>query len=102
MKKTLLKINNMKRFCKWLDQTGVHLEIIRTLTTHPWVMSWKERSGIEKRLKQTRDRDYFCFKRAKSRLRWRNVYTRFHHYEKAQELLIYVKKRYARKKNRKI
>ena len=55
MKKTLLKINNMKRFCKWLDQTGVHLEIIRTLTTHPWMMSWKERSGIE----QTRDRDYF-------------------------------------------
>jgi|TARA_E500000318_G_scaffold110176_1_gene124951 hypothetical protein len=102
MKKTLLKINNMKRFCKWLDQTGVHLEIIRTLTTHPWVMSWKERSGIEKRLKQTRDRDYFCFKRAKSRLRWRSVYTRFHHYEKAQELLIYVKKRYARKKNQKI
>ena len=39
MKKTLLKINNMKRFCKWLDQTGVHLEIIRTLTTHPWMMS---------------------------------------------------------------
>lgn len=91
----------MKRFCKWLDQTGVHLEIIRTLTTHPWIMSWKERSGIERRLKQTRDRDYFCFKRAQTRLRWRNVYTRFHHYEKAQELLAYVKRRYVRKKNQK-
>ena len=50
------------------------------------MMSWKERSGIEKRLKQTRDRDYFCFHRAKNRLKWRNVYTRFHHYEKSQEL----------------
>ena len=30
------------------------------------------------------------------------TFTRFHHYEKSQELLIYVKKRYARKKNKKI
>ena len=101
MKKTLLKINNMKRFCKWLDQTSVHLDIVRTLLSHPWVMSWKERKGIEKRLKQTQDRDYFCFKRSKTRLRWRNICARFHHYEKATELLTYVRKRYARQKNKK-
>ena len=65
MKKTLLKINNMKRFTRWLDQNNVHLEIVRTFFDTPWLMWPNERKSIERRLESTEQRDKFCKNRAK-------------------------------------
>lgn len=100
--KKFLKINNMKRFTKWLDENDVHLETIRTYFDMPWVMWPNERKGIERRLKATEERDKFCSERAKTRPGWRNCETRFGQYKKAEKLLEYVKSRYDRVRKRKM
>tara|TARA_R110002012_G_scaffold307610_1_gene513199 strand:+ start:317 stop:625 length:309 start_codon:yes stop_codon:yes gene_type:complete len=101
MKKTLLKINNMKRFTRWLDQNNVHLEIVRTFFDTPWLMWPNERKSIERRLESTEQRDKFCKNRAKLRPSWRNCDVgRYGQYQKANKLLLYVKLRYDRKRKK--
>jgi hypothetical protein len=102
MIKKFLKIRNINRFVKWLDQTNVHAEIRDTYFTMPWVMWPNERKSIERRLESTHQRDVFCLNRAKIRPGWNKAITRLGQFEKAQKLLQYVKKRYARVLKRKM
>lgn len=96
MLKKFLKIRNLTRFVRWLDQTNVHHEIRDTYFTMPWVMYPNERKSIERRLESTHQRDAFCYNRAKLRPTWKRAITRHGQYEKAKQLLEYIKKRYAR------
>ena len=102
MIKKFLKINNLKRFTRWLDQTNVHDEIRDTYFRMPWVMYPNERKSIERRLEETSQRDAFCFNRAKTIPSWKNTITRHGQYEMAQKLLNYVKRRYLRVRKREV
>ncbi len=102
MIKKFLKINNLKRFTKWIDQTNVHDEIRDTYFKMPWVMYPNERKSIERRLEETSQRDAFCFNRSKVRPSWQKTITRHGQYEMAQKLLNYVKRRYLRVRKREV
>ena len=102
MIKKFLKINNLKRFTRWLDQTNIHDEIRDTYFRMPWVMYPNERKSIERRLEETSQRDAFCFNRAKVRPSWQKTITRHGQYEMAQKLLNYVKRRYLRVRKREV
>ena len=106
MIKKLLKIRNMTRFVRWLDQTNVHHAIRDTYFDMPWVMWPNERKSIERRLESTHQRDVFCMNRSKIRPKWRSIgrsmETRHGQYMKAKELLEYIKKRYARELKKKM
>jgi len=94
MNTKLLKINAMKRFTRWLD--------INNVATYFWDIYnplGKIYAGIERRAKEAHERDIFCEERGKKRQKWSGVYSRLHHYCKAEILLGYIKKRYERKKN---
>jgi len=102
MIKKFLKIQNIKRFAKWLDRANVHAEIRETYFNMPYVMYPNERKGIEARLESTSQRDAFCFNLSKIRPTWKDCFTRYGQYKKANQLVEYVKKRYLRDRKKKM
>ena len=97
MKKKFLKINNIKRFCRWLDVSSVAVEL--------WDLYnpiGKIYLGLEKRQKASEERNKFCFERAKIRSSWKPTYSRFGQYEMAKKLLTYVRSRYVRARAKKV
>ena len=97
MKKKFLKINNIKRFCRWLDVSSVAVEL--------WDLYnpiGKIYLGLEKRQKASEERNKFCFERAKIRSSWKLTFSRFGQYEMAKKLLTYVRSRYVRERAKKV
>ncbi len=97
MKKKFLKINNLKRFCRWLDVSSVAVEL--------WDLYnpvGKIYLGLERRQKASDERDKFCLNRARIRTSWKSTYSRFGQYEMAKKLLTYVRSRYVRERAKKV
>mgnify|MGYP003665563152 FL=1 len=97
MKKKFLKINNIRRFCKWLDVSSVAVEL--------WDLYnpiGKIYLGLEKRQKASEERNKFCLERAKIRYSWKPTFSRFGQYEMAKKLLTYVRSRYVRARAKKV
>jgi len=102
MKKKFLKINNIKRFCRWLDESNPHTVLVRQYFESEWSLTRNLKKGLEKRMKQTELRDNFCFKRARIRPSWIPTFSRFGQYEMAKKLLTYVRSRYVRERAKKV
>jgi hypothetical protein len=97
MNTRLLKINAMKRFSRWLDQSEVHHS-----TIDYWASQFcrgKEWENISKRLDSVQERWKFCCERAKKRKKWGSSILRSEQYKLAGRLLTYIKKRNERKKH---
>lgn len=102
MKKKFLKVNNIKRFCKWLDQSDPHAVLVKQYFEAEWSLNRNQRKGIETRIKQTELRDHFCYKRSKIRTSWVLALTRYGQYQMAKKLLTYVRSRYVRERAQKV
>jgi hypothetical protein len=102
MKKKFLKINNMKRFCKWLDESNPHNVLVRQYFESEWSFTRNLKKGLEKRMNQTELRDKFCFNRARIRPSWIPTFSRFGQYQMAKKLLTYVRSRYVRERAKKV
>ena len=93
MKTNLLKINAMKRFSRWLDTNRV-----ATYLWDAYNPTGKIYLGLEKRQKESEERDKFVTKRIKIRPNWTWLFMRQNHYHKAESLLNYISRRYLRSK----
>lgn len=100
MNTRLLKINAMKRFCRFLDQTDVH-----SSTIDYWASPFcrgKEWDNIEERLDSTQRRWNFCVTREKRGTKmWKGAYLRSRQNDIADIFLKYITKRNQKKKERK-
>jgi len=100
MNTRLLKINAMKRFCRFLDQTDVHPSTIDYWAS-PFCRG-KEWENIEERLDSNQRRWNFCIAREKrGNKRWKSAYLRSKQFELAELFLKYISKRNQKKKARK-
>lgn len=97
MKTRLLKINAMKKFTRWLDQSEVHHSTIDYWAS-PFCRG-KEWENISERLDSVQERWSFCSSRGRKRKHWRSSILRSEQYMIANKLLNFIKHRHERKKN---
>ena len=86
MNTRLLKINAMKRFCRWANMTGNH----GTIANFFPIISIKEIEHIIQRQQDIHERDHWFVKRKKAIVSWERGSI-------ADSLLNYIKKRRERK-----
>jgi hypothetical protein len=91
----LLKINAMKRFCRWLNTNRV--------ATYLWDMFnpvGKIYLGLERRQQAADERDQFVEERRKIRPNWRWTFERQNQFIMATRLLEFVTLRHENKKKK--
>lgn len=96
MNTRLLKINAMKRFVRWLDQSEVHHSTIDYWAS-PFCRG-KEWENISERLDSVQERWKFCCNRGKKRKHWKSSMLRSEQYVIANKLLYFIQQRYERRK----